>query len=279
MGRLSILGRVRLATFNVLHGQPMRAGRPAAWTAAPGQPLADAVTALDADVLALQELDRFEDRSGRIDQALVAAEALGARDWRYAAAERGPGPGVSMYSAGEAGQAGKGGPSRGIALLTRRPVLDWRVRRLAPARLPMPLRVAGRPGLVMTSDHPRAALAAVLQGPAGPFTVAAVHLSFVPPWNAAQLIAVRRWIEGLPRPHLLIGDLNLPGRVPSLLLGPGWRDLARAPTYPAHRPLVQLDHVLAAGLGPDAARTAATATATPATGISDHRPLVVEAEL
>ncbi len=118
----------------------------------------------------------------------------------------------------------------------------------------MPLRVAGRPGLIMTSDHPRAALAAVLQGPAGPFTVAAVHLSFVPPWNAAQLIAVRRWIAGLPRPHLLIGDLNLPGPVPGLLLGPGWRDLARAPTYPAHRPLVQLDHVLAAGLGPGAAR-------------------------
>ncbi len=265
---------MRLATFNVLHGQPIRDGRPVAWTAAPGQPLADAVAALDADVLALQELDRFEDRSGRIDQALAAAEALGARDWRYAAAEPepGPGPGVRMYSASEAGQ---GGPSRGIALLTRRPVLDWRVRRLAPARLPMPLRVAGRPGLIMTPDHPRAALAAVLQGPAGPFTVAAVHLSFVPPWNAAQLIAVRRWIAGLPRPHLLIGDLNLPGPVPGLLLGPGWRDLARAPTYPAHRPLVQLDHVLAAGLGRGAARAAAT----PATGVSDHRPLVVEAEL
>ena len=272
-GRLSILGRVRLATFNVLHGQPMRDGRPVAWPAAPGQPLADAVAALDADVLALQELDRFEDRSGRIDQALVAAEALGARDWRYAAAEARPEPGVTMYSAREAGQ---GGPSRGIALLTRRPVLDWRVRRLAAARLPMPLRVAGRPGLIMTSDHPRAALVAVLQGPAGPFTVAAVHLSFVPPWNAAQLIAVRRWIAGLPRPHLLMGDLNLPGPVPSLLLGPGWRDLARAPTYPAHHPLVQLDHVLAAGLGPDAATHA---TGTPATGISDHRPLVVEAEL
>lgn len=262
---------MRLATFNVLHGRPMRDGRPDDRPAAdPGQPLADAVAALDADVLALQELDRFQDRSGRIDQALVAAEALGAQDWRYACA--GTGPGASMYSASEAGQ---GGPSQGIALLSRRPVLDWRVRRLAAARLPLPLRVAGRPGLVMTSDHPRAALAAVLQGPAGPFTVAAVHLSFVPPWNAAQLITVRRWIAGLPRPHLLLGDLNLPGPVPGLLLGPGWRDLARAPTYPAHRPLAQLDHVLAAGLGPDAVHAAAT----PAIPVSDHRPLVVEAEL
>ena len=246
----------------------MRDGRPGDAATASGQPLADAVAALDADVLALQELDRFLDRSGRIDQALVAAAAMGARDWRYATA----GPAVRVYSASEAGD---GGASQGIALLTRRPVLDWRVRRLAPAPLPLPLRVAGRPGLILTGDHPRTALAAVLQGPDGPFTVAATHLSFVPPWNAAQLIAVRRWLAGLPRPHLLLGDLNLPGPVPRLLLGSGWRDLARAPTYPAHRPRVQFDHVLAAGLGPGAVR----ATATPAIAVSDHRPLVVDVEL
>jgi endonuclease/exonuclease/phosphatase family metal-dependent hydrolase len=259
---------VRLATFNVLHGRPMRDGRPDDSVTAPGQPLADAVAALDADVLALQELDRFQDRSGQVDQALVAAAAMDARDWRYATA----GAGLRVYSGSEAGQ---GGPSHGIALLTRRPVLDWRVRRFAAAPQRLPLRVAGRPGLVMISDHPRAALAAVLQGPNGPFTVAAVHLSFVPPWNAAQLTAVGRWIAGLPRPHLLLGDLNLPGPVPRLLLGSGWRDLARAPTYPAHRPRVQFDHVLAAGLGPGAVRAAAT----PAIPISDHRPLLVDVEL
>ncbi|MGH3406529.1 MAG: hypothetical protein ACRDRJ_29110 [Streptosporangiaceae bacterium] len=42
---------------------------------------------------------------------------------------------------------------------------------------------------------------------------------------------------------------------------------------------MQLDHVLAAGLGPDAVRETTRAAATPAIPVSDHRPLVVEAEL
>jgi endonuclease/exonuclease/phosphatase family metal-dependent hydrolase len=55
----------------------------------------------------------------------------------------------------------------------------------------------------------------------------------------------------------------------------GWRDLARVPTYPAHRPVVRFDHVLATGVGVSAASGART----PATGISDHRPLVLELSL
>ena len=109
----------------------------------------------------------------------------------------------------------------------------------------------------------------------GPFTVAASHLSLMPPWNAAQLNAMRRWIAPLPRPHLLLGDLNMPGVVPALVLGPGWRDLARGFTFPAHRPVLQIDHVLANGLGPDAVRRAEV----PVIPVSDHRPLVVEVEL
>jgi endonuclease/exonuclease/phosphatase family metal-dependent hydrolase len=256
---------VRLATFNVLHGRPMH-GRPG--DPADGRPLADAIAALHADVLALQELDRHQDRSGRSDQALAAATAMDARDWRYATAFSG----VRVFSADEAGQ---GGPSAGIGLLTRLPVLDWRVLGLAGAWLPMPLKEAGRPGLFLARDHPRVALAAVLDGPRGPLTVAATHLSFVPPWNAAQLAAIRRWIAPLPRPHLLLGDLNLPGPVPRLVLGPAWRDLGRGPTYPAHRPRLQIDHILAAGLGPDAVRRAEV----PVIPVSDHRPLVVEVEL
>ncbi len=78
---------MRIATFNVLHGSPHRAdGRPADPTSAQvdgagaQQPLADAVAALDVDVLALQELDRYQARSGDVDQAEVAATAMGAVD-------------------------------------------------------------------------------------------------------------------------------------------------------------------------------------------------------
>jgi endonuclease/exonuclease/phosphatase family metal-dependent hydrolase len=105
--------------------------------------------------------------------------------------------------------------------------------------------------------------------------VAASHLSLMPPWNGAQLLTLRRWIAPLPRPHLLLGDLNMPGLVPATLLGPRWRDLARGLTFPAHRPILQIDHVLANGLGLEAVRHAEV----PVIPVSDHRPLVVEVGL
>ena len=70
---------MRIATFNVLHGRPLGSdGRPArpADSVPPQQPLAEAVAALDVDVLALQELDRYQLRSGDVDQAEIAATAM-----------------------------------------------------------------------------------------------------------------------------------------------------------------------------------------------------------
>ncbi|WP_259464549.1 endonuclease/exonuclease/phosphatase family protein [Streptomyces sp. TLI_171] len=290
---------VRLATFNVLHGRQVLAdGRPsvtAEGTATVG-PLVEAVAALDADVLALQELDRFQPRSGRVDQARALAEALEVADWRYGSALHArsvPGrtwevdrsePGLRVYGPPGVGHDGES-PSHGVALLSRLPVLEWRARRFTAPPVALPLRTAGRAGLTVIRDRPRAALAAVLAGPRGPFTAVALHLSFVPGWNLRQLLAVHRWIADLPRPHLLLGDLNLPGALPAAALRAadrsarrppsGWRDLARAATFPAHRPRLQLDHILAGGPGPDVP----TAVRSPAMTISDHRPLVVELSL
>ncbi|WP_051900657.1 endonuclease/exonuclease/phosphatase family protein [Streptomyces aureus] len=303
-------GRVRFATFNVLHGRTLVDGSPVSVRAAdgPAGPLARAVASLDADVVALQEVDRLQERSGGVDQAFAAAMGAGAPHWRYASAFHGmarPGggwvpepsePGLRVYGPREA-EAGEGAPSHGVALLSRLPVLHWRARRLAPAPVPMPLRTPGRRGLTVSRDQPRAALAAVLEGSRGPFTVVALHLSFVPGWNVRQLLAVRSWTADLPGPRVLLGDFNLPGALPRTVLGPagplgggrsgpgggrpgrpgvgarrGWRDLARTPTYPAHRPLVQLDHVLATGIDPGAV----TGAHAPSTPVSDHRPLVVD---
>lgn len=54
-----------------------------------------------------------------------------------------------------------------------------------------------------------------------------------------------------------------------------WQDLARVPTYPAHRPVVQFDHGLAAGVAVGGRREAWA----PQLPISDHRPLVTELTL
>ncbi|MDV9175271.1 endonuclease/exonuclease/phosphatase family protein, partial [Streptomyces sp. W16] len=170
-------------------------------------------------------------------------------------------------------------PSQGVALFSRLPVREWRALRLAPGPLAVPLKVAGRAAPVLARDQPRAALAAVLEGPCGPFTAVAVHLSFVPGWNVGQLLTVRRWIADLPQPQLLLGDFNLIGALPRVALNatarPSWRGPAGQATYPSHRPRVQLDHILATGLDADAMGTAHT----PRTAISDHRPLVVELSL
>jgi endonuclease/exonuclease/phosphatase family metal-dependent hydrolase len=311
-------GRVRCATFNVLHGRRLgRDGRPLPTRADDAEALAGAVASLDADVLALQEVDRLQERSGGVDQAALAAEASGARDWRYASALHGraaPGRGWVLDPAARGlrtygpehslshGVPENDVPSHGIALLSRLPVRAWRARRLAPAPVAMPLRVAGRPGLIAVRDQPRAVLAAVLDGPRGPFTAVAVHLSFVPGWNIGQLLTVRRWMAGLPRPHVLLGDFNLVGAVPAAVLNAavvtepwlmrhrsaerepspaggsmprGWRHLARRPTFPSHRPVVQFDHVLATGIRADAVGVVPV----PRTAVSDHRPLVVELTL
>ena len=292
---------MRIATFNVLHGRPLDAdGRPARLpdSVPAEQPLADAVTALDVDVLALQELDRYQLRSGDVDQAQVAATAMGAADWRYASALHGRAvPEVGWVRDRNAPDLRVYGPddapmptmicSHGTALLSRRPVLHWRVRRLAAAPAGLPLLVAGRRALTMVRDHPRVAIAAVLEGARGPFTIAATHLSFIPGWNVGQLAAVQRWLADLPRPHVLLGDLNLIGPLPravlagteflhnALVRGPAehrWHDLARIATYPAHRPRVQFDHVLAAGIPSSAVRVSFA----PLASISDHRALIVE---
>lgn len=287
---------MRIATFNVLHGRPLADdGHP---PLSGGSPLAEAVAALDVEVLALQELDRFQPRSGDVDQAAVAAAAMDATDWRYASAFHGRSiPDVGWVRDSHAPDLGVYGPgdiaqpitlsSHGTALLTRRPVTQWRVRRFAGAPGGMPLRIVGHRGLTMVRDHARVAIAAVLDSPRGPLTVVATHLSFVPGWNAWQLSAITKWIADLPRPHLLLGDLNLIGPVPRAVLAGSelagglakgasfehrWHDLARTATYPATNPRVQFDRIIAAGIP----RSAVRAFEAPRSTISDHRPLIVD---
>jgi endonuclease/exonuclease/phosphatase family metal-dependent hydrolase len=286
---------VRVATFNLLHGMPVTGGRPtmtreeaAAFTAPPPftdvRPLREAVGALDADVLGLQEVDVHQPRSGGHHQVREMAEATGSPYWLFAPSLRGtPGVERSWVRAdhddddGPDDDGADRGPRYGVALLSRLPVLEWRTTRFDAARWSLPLLVPapGRPRLMRIPDEPRAAVAAVLAGPHGPMTVATVHLSFVPGYNAGQLRALRAWLADMPRPLLLLGDLNLPGGLPARVSG--WHSLARMPTYPSYRPRVQFDHVLADGLDQGlAARARAQALTLP---VSDHCALVVEVPL
>ena len=68
---------MRLATFNILSGRA-----PADDRVDPDR-FAAVVRELDADVLALQEVDRGQARSGYADLTAVAAEAMAAVDHRF----------------------------------------------------------------------------------------------------------------------------------------------------------------------------------------------------
>ena len=257
---------MRLATFNVLHGRSLGDGR------VDGARFGETIAELDADVLGLQEVDRGQPRSGHLDLTELAARACGATAYRFAAALAGtPGEGYRVLAGDD---EGADEPCFGVALISRWPVRSWHVTRLAGAPVRSPIMAPGPGGRIRWfRDEPRVVLAAVIEGPAVPFTAATTHLSFVPGWNVGQLRRAVRALRRLPAPRVLLGDLNMP--VAAAALVSGWRPLARRATYPAWRPRVQVDHVLADRRGGAAWPRPATVDA-PQAPFSDHRPLVVE---
>jgi endonuclease/exonuclease/phosphatase family metal-dependent hydrolase len=252
---------MRLATFNILHGRTVGDGVEV------GR-LQDCVRAIDADVLALQEVDLEQPRSGMADLTAVAADAMGAVSHRFVAAIAGT-PGATWIAA--TGHEQPGAAAYGISLLSRFPASSWQVARLPriPMRVPMYVREPNR--VVVIDEEPRAAVIGRFETPLGPLTIANTHLSFVPGWNRRQLRHLARDLRGLPGPHVLTGDLNLSPQ--AVRRSSGMRSLAARHTFPADAPERQLDHVLTDDSTLIAARVDA-----PEMSISDHRPLVVDIE-
>jgi endonuclease/exonuclease/phosphatase family metal-dependent hydrolase len=224
---------VRVATFNCCHGTS------GAETDTDLERMIAACASLEADVLALQEVDRGTWRSGRVDQAAAVAERLGYR---------------GAYGRAACVQGG----TMGNALLVRGSLADVEVLPLHGA-----LRLRGR-------DHRSALLARARVGDLS-LTIAVAHLSIGIVDNVGQERRVLDALAGRPGPHLLLGDLNR--RTAWVEPGTSARGLRLLdddePTAPRTRPRIRIDHIAVAGL--------ATGTATVVdTGASDHRALVVE---
>ena len=174
---------LRIATYNLLSGRDVRGGGRFDLEAA-----AEAIKALEADVVALQEVDRGLIRSGECDQVAELATRLG-RTGIFAPAllgdptlrwARGPGadprprwPGVRDRPAQRT--APDRGRDRGAA--RRRP------RRGAPRRPD-----SRRPPIPYRDGEPRAALRVTVEAPWGPVAVTTAHLTFVP-WRAQRQLA------------------------------------------------------------------------------------------
>ncbi len=255
---------LRVGSYNILHGMRVLGGAQERDDAA----LRESVAQLDVDVLGLQEVDAGQERSGMVDQTAAAAAALGADHWRFIPTVVGtPGPGASFRPSTSADieesiRGESTHPLYGVGLVSRIPVRQWHHLVMDPARITMPLLVPGnpKPRMLRVPDEPRAVVAAVLDLPT-PVTVATAHLSFVPFFNVGQLRRVKQWLSDLPRPLILAGDFNLPGRIPSRVTG--WGEAELGATYPVFKPRVQFDHILSDGL---AARSAQVH----ALPVSDH---------
>jgi len=253
---------MRIATFNILHGRTVRDG------VVDVRRLQECVRDIDADVLALQEVDVEQPRSNLADLTAAAAEAMGAVTHRFVAAIAGT-PGATWSAA--TGDEQPGAAAYGISLLSRYPATSWQVVRMPRIPVKVPVYVRGINRVIVVDEEPRAAVIGCFETPLGPLTVANTHLSFVPGWNRRQLRRLVRDLGALPGSHVLTGDLNLgPGAVRRYS---GMRALASMPTFPFDTPRRQLDHVLTDDDG-----LIVTRFGTPEMPISDHRPLVVDVE-
>ena len=269
---------IRLLSFNLQHGRPGDGARldPATAPLADSDivdagaarevlaALADQIRDIDPDVIALQEVDLGQRRSGRLDQTAVLADLLGWEGRRFAATYAGPvvglrrrprrsaltgraddvlGPLRALFGAGPAGF--------GNALLTRLPVRAWRVARLGRGPAVLTRRGGGRAldprSYALSTSTMRNMIAAQIDpvdgagGPGG-LAVASTHLATRTGTAAAQLAAAWAALAALPGPHVLAGDLNMHAE----LLAPLGiaRGLGEGATYPSGAPARRIDHVL-----------------------------------
>src|SRR5262245_36188126 len=216
---------MRMATFNILHGRSVHDGNVHL------DRLVDSIKRIDADVLALQEVDLDQPRSGMADLTAVAAEAMGAVSHRFVAAISGT-PGATWMAA--TGREQPGTAAYGIALLSRFLADTWQVVHLPRIPVRFPMYLPGPRRVMVVNEEPRAAMIGKFDTPLGPLTIANTHLSFVPGWNRVQLRRLARDLRGFPGPRMLVGDLNMTPPTPGRWTG--MRPLGHAPTFPADEP-------------------------------------------
>ena len=246
---------MRVVTWNILSGQPTQ----------DGGNLFNAIYQLDADVVALQEVDHLQSRSNEIKTIEEIAEKCGYISWAFAPALIGT-PGFTWHKA-ESIHTHQNPvelkTSYGIGLLSRVPVISWHQLNLNGSPIGLPLLITTPKGMrvAYVADEPRVAIAAVLENG---FTFITSHLSFVPGVNSAQLRKIKKWSKTLPGKKVFLGDFN------ALWFGKAkLNSLNNLKSYPAWSPKAKFDYIFSNDIS-------ANEIELPYLGVSDHRPLGIE---
>lgn len=198
----------------------------------------------DADIIALQEVERFWRRSGDVDQPAAIAALLPDRHWVY-----GPYFDADGSLRGADGSLINRRRQFGVMILSRWPIISSR------------LHVLPKFDTVKTFNMIAGMLEAVIDAPGGPFRVYAVHLNDVTPderlAQIGKLFEVLHTapLEGgiwsgydpqweaagtpppMPRDAVVLGDFNTVPRSPEYeaLVGPFDRDFNYGRVDVSHR--------------------------------------------
>lgn len=278
---------MRITSWNLLHGLAMPPSQNQTPVGELALLLERSVKSLNSDVLGVQEVDYFLGRSGDLNQVADIAQALGARDWAFAPSVIGS-PDEKWAAAGsqhklivtnkdsESDPNFRADASYGIGMVSKLPVRNWyRVElRRSPIGVFMTFPVNGKMTKVYVRDHPRSALACVLENG---WMIVNTHLSFVPIVNLFQLAKIKRWIKRLPvkdkQKIILMGDLNLP--FAGLVKGINWNSLAQQKTYPSWNPKLQIDFLLSQRVASEDVQHKISTHE----GMSDHLPLTIDVDV
>jgi endonuclease/exonuclease/phosphatase family metal-dependent hydrolase len=269
---------MKVISWNIFNGQAANPTQPAPDLS---ESIQTVVGAIRADVLAVQEVDENQPRSGEVHQMEIIANAMGAEHWGYARTVIGT-PGFSWRSSSgdeKILHSSSAEPAYGIGLASRIPVQTWHRIDLAASPvgifLPFPTKKGFR--LRYTRDEPRVAIVAELDNG---FTITATHLSFVPFWNNYQLGKIKRHLKQIPGNHIIIGDLNIPFIVPVQLRA--WKSVVIQKTFPSYKPAVQFDYILLkkpCSQTKELQKIVTSQISLPASSMSDHCPIGAEISL
>lgn len=227
---------MRVVTFNIHHGT--------VGTDGPVDPvlLGEVCAGFDADLVALQEVDRGTFRSGRVDLAAAAAEICGMQH---------------VFGASTRFWGGW----FGNALLVRGDLVSSSVTGLP--RVPWWKRRQER----------RTLLRAEVQVDGQPWSVAVTHLAVGRAINGPQLDRVLGLVQRDQHPLVVLGDLNSRANaVEPAAASAGLVCVPHGPTYPVQDPRRDIDHVL---VSPELRVGRVEVRRTP---VSDHAALLVDLE-
>ncbi|QQL45184.1 endonuclease/exonuclease/phosphatase family protein [Sulfuriroseicoccus oceanibius] len=201
--------------------------------------IANVLKAHPSDFVALQEVDREVDRSGKVSQAAKLGEALG-------------------MSHSFAKFMDIGGGQYGLAVLSRHPILETHVHRLPDGA------------------EPRVALEIITQpeGSPTPLSFVCVHLDWTrEDLRLSQINTLKKALEKRTHPVILAGDFNAEPNSTTLevvrAMGSIVPKNGSPLTWPADQPQQELDYIATIGLPTEGVTSTVINDAT----ASDHRPV------